>query len=337
MEAPCRGYLAPSSPSPLAASLARRFGGYQGVTLSTQFLGIGLVVVLLAGVVIWHRDRRLWLFGAVGIMSMVMSFGVQFGYWTPWRLVVSYPLLENVLPSRFQLMTYLCAGVMLGLIVDHTYWAVNRWHKSEDGPPAKGLHLVPHLGVWAALVVAAVALVPVVAYLQPEIPMTTQRVRLPTWFEQVAPRLTGHQVVLTFPPPFGYYATSLTWQAVSGMHYSIVGGDGPGGAPAREGSNRRAEYILNGYTLSGAPKPPTQEQIIAVRQALTSWGVTMVVLPNENGLPAYGRVRSTRSIAVLMSAVVGEAPLHQSGALVWTLGNRSSSNARTGQSKQRLG
>ncbi len=81
---------------------------------------------LLIGLVVWRRDRRLWLFAALGLLSVPLSFGLHTHGWTLWRLLVRFPLMDDVIPSRFLLITYLAAAVMLGLIVDHTYAAVNR-------------------------------------------------------------------------------------------------------------------------------------------------------------------------------------------------------------------
>ena len=47
-----------------------------------------------------------------------------------WRLFVRLPLMENIEPYRFVLITYLTASIMLGLIVDHSYRSVNRQRRS---------------------------------------------------------------------------------------------------------------------------------------------------------------------------------------------------------------
>ena len=57
------------TPSAKATALTHRLGGYQAPTLSDQYLGWGLVGVLVAGLVLWWRDLRLWLFAAVGVFA----------------------------------------------------------------------------------------------------------------------------------------------------------------------------------------------------------------------------------------------------------------------------
>ena len=133
-----RDYALPSAPSSLVLSLAHRFGGYQAPTLSGQYFGLGLLAVLLIGLVVWRRDRRLWLFAALGLLSVPLSFGLHIHGWTLWRLFVRFPLMDDVIPSRFLLITYLAAAVMLGLIVDHTYAAVNRRSAAARGHAGVG-------------------------------------------------------------------------------------------------------------------------------------------------------------------------------------------------------
>ena len=81
----------PSAPSAQLLALAHRFGGYQAPTRSAVYFGIGLFAVLAAGVLVWHRDRRLWFFGAIGVLSAWLALGVQKGHWTPWRLFAGCP------------------------------------------------------------------------------------------------------------------------------------------------------------------------------------------------------------------------------------------------------
>ena len=89
--------------------MSRVVGGSQGPVLSSQYFGIGAVVVVVVGTVVWRRDRRLWLFGAVAVVSAVLSLGARHNVFLPWQLVAHLPLLENISSSRFVLITYLAA------------------------------------------------------------------------------------------------------------------------------------------------------------------------------------------------------------------------------------
>jgi hypothetical protein len=319
-----KGYLLPLSPDPVATALDLRFGGYQAPLLSGQYFGIALVVVLIVGVLLWRRDRRLWLFGLVGAVSVPLSMGLHQNYWTVWRLFVRLPMMDNVIPSRFLVVTYLAAAVMLAVILDHVYAGTSRWQKArtartrEVGRP--GVRSKSRfVGALAGGLVAAVALVPIAVYYTAYLPLTVRPVVLPTWFRTVAPHLNSGQVILAFPVPFAFYQSAMTWQAVDKMQYAMVGGGGPNAMTERAGKERAGQvYIGNISVSNGGPEPITSREITAVRNALDGWGVTTVVVPDEPGLPVYERVHLVRSIAVLMTAATGQRPIRQAGAWVWT-------------------
>jgi hypothetical protein len=312
-----KDYLFASPPSPGFTALAHRFGGYQAPTLSGQYLGIGLLAVLALGLILWRRDRRLWLFAAVGAISVPLSFGLQMHTWTLWRLFVRLPLMENIIPSRFLIITYLAAAVMLGVIVDRTYAEIVRL--PLKAPPAVRRTRVGRrrlLAAGVALAVAAAALVPIADYYSSGIPLTTQRVVLPPWYRTVAPHLPGHQVVLAFPVAFDLLQSAMTWQAVDTMSFAMVGGGGPDSLAERAGPELAGQTFM-GTVSAGAAQTVTPTDIGAVRRALDGWGVTMVVVPDPSGLPEYEQLRQVRSLVVLMTAATGQLPVRQAQAWVW--------------------
>ena len=95
-----------------------------------------LVRYSLAGMVVWRRDLRLWLYAFTGTR--------------PWRspkaanwLFGLLPVLENIVPSRFDIVVYLCSAVMLGIVVDHTYSSANHWYRATAvESPARRLRLL---------------------------------------------------------------------------------------------------------------------------------------------------------------------------------------------------
>ncbi|HEX3460084.1 MAG TPA: hypothetical protein VHT49_04210, partial [Acidimicrobiales bacterium] len=72
-----KNYVLPLAPSASFAALSHRSGWYQGNTLSGQYFGIGLLAMLIAGFGVWRRDRRLWLFGAIILISVWLSLGFE--------------------------------------------------------------------------------------------------------------------------------------------------------------------------------------------------------------------------------------------------------------------
>ncbi|HEY1989661.1 MAG TPA: hypothetical protein VGG43_09365 [Acidimicrobiales bacterium] len=337
-----KDYVLPLAASQRFTNLAHRVGGYQGNTLSGQYFGIGLLAVVVGGFAVWRRDRRLWLFGAIALISVWLSLGLESSYWVPWRVLVKLPLIQNIIPGRFVIVTYLAAAVLLGVIVDRIYTRASQPFASAPDAPGVG-SAKPRLGPirpWAAgavagVVVAGIAVVPIAVYLAGTIPVVTQPVVLPTWFRTVAPQLPGHQVLLVYPAPFTIVQSAMTWQAVNGMHYSMVGGSGPGGVLSRAGKERdgQAAITINSLTMGRPSESPTD--ILAVRQALRGWGVTMVVIPDQPGLPRYEQVASVPSSLALMTAAIGNRPIHQADAWVWTgVGNAVPSGVPTSAAYQ---
>ena len=301
----------------------RVLGGYQGPALSYQYFGTWMVVVVLGGVAVWRHDRRLWLFGAIAVISAVLSFGTRPDIWLPWQALQHLPLLENVVPYRLVLVTYLAVAVMLGLIVEHVYVSVNRRRRSAPlagAERASGLDPTARwTGAGAAAVVAVVALVQPASYLAQTIPMTTVPVAVPTWFTAVAPHLPRHQVLLIIPAPFTSFDNSMTWQALDKMDFSMVGEGGPGGMLVETGTELTgAQVIAKISSQTPRARTLTADGVAEVRQALHDWRVTMVVIPDQPGLPAYDQIHSVTLAAALITAATGRLPVHQADAWVWT-------------------
>ena len=135
---------------------------------------------------------------------------------------------------------------MLGLIVD-ARTDINRWRASRlgggvvgrSGPMGHG----PRAGTVAAVAIALVALVPIGSYYSSGVPLTTQPVVVPASTRSVAPHLGPDQVVLAFPVPFALFQSAMTWQAVDGMSFAMVGGGGPDALPRGPARRPRARPI----------------------------------------------------------------------------------------------
>jgi hypothetical protein len=337
-----RHYVFSAPPQLRSAHLDHLSGGYQGPILDDQYFGFGLPVVLVAGLIVWRRDRRLWLFGAIGLVSAVLSLGVSSSglhIWLPWQLLARLPLAENIFPYRIVFVTYLAAAVMLGIIVDHTHQATGRRAGSSGhtGPGSQAGHHVPRAPTWsataAALIVAAIALVPLAGYLARTVPITARSVDVPTWFATVAPHLRGYQVLLVFPARSGTDTDNdnpMTWQAWDKMHFALVGTGGPSGLPQRAGRERQGELAIGRISRPvGTSETPGPGDIAAVRQALDQWGATMVVIPDQHSLPPYDQIASVALAAGTIAAATGRQPIYQDGAWVWRLtghGRRSASD-----------
>jgi hypothetical protein len=306
------------------------FAGYEGPALPQgEYLGVGLLVVVVLGLLVWWRDVRLWFFGAVRLVTVALSLDITSHYWVPWRVLAHIPLIQNVTVARFFGMTTVCAAVLLGLVVDRTYstmaGGLHRQSTAADTGPATatsaptGRRTVgAALAGMVALGVAAVAVVPMGSAIATNVPLTVQSVAVPRWFTEVGPSLPSNQVVLTYPPPVTG-GSAMTWQAVDLLRYALATGAGPESIPARAGRQRAGlDVITSDSEVFSTPAPATVANVAAVRRALAGWGVTYVVVPDPSGLvPRYNRTSSTAAALGLFTLALGRPPVFSHDAWVW--------------------
>jgi dolichyl-phosphate beta-glucosyltransferase len=307
------------------AQEAPALGGYAGpASPSPSYLGPGLLLVMAAGTIVWRSDRRLWFFGGLGVITAAISLRVGGDRWGPWSVVYHLPFFDNVVQSRFVAVFGLCAAVMAAIIVDRSRSGTLEWlthrHGEHQATTVRGR--APTASRWwagaMAAAVALVALLPVIAVLGPNLPLTMQPVTVPHWFETTADRLPPGEVLLTYPFATADSQASVPWQAIERMHYKMAGGGGPAGTVARAGSNQVGFSVLRSASVP-LLRPPalTASNLEAVRKAVHNWGVTMAVVPDDTGLPSFQTARGTKYGVAFFTAVFGSAPIHQDGAWVW--------------------
>jgi hypothetical protein len=306
-------------------TVAKTAGGYQGAAPpSPSYLGPGLLIVLALGVVWWRKDRRLWLFGSLGLVLAALSLSVTAHHWGPWSVLYHLPLFQNVVQYRFAGIIGLCAAVMLGVIVDRSRsdlaaWGGRRPRKAPQEGRRHGTSGSPWWATAVPLAVGVVALGPVAAVTAPNFPLTVQPVSVPRWFQDTAVHLPPGQVLLTYPFATADSQSSIPWQAIDGMHYLMAGTGGPAGTLPRAGRDAPGFAVLQDASAPVYPAPElSASNLDAVRAAMRNWGVTRVVVPDDTGLPVYQRARGTPYGVGFFTAVLGSAPAHQDGAWVWS-------------------
>jgi hypothetical protein len=162
-------------------------------------------------------------------------------------------------------------------------------------------------------------LLPSFIVLSPNLPLATRPVVVPRWFAEVGASLPPGRVVLTYPAPFSGLQSSQAWQAVNRMRWAQVGGGGPQGQPSRAGPSRPGFEVLLEASLPLGPAPtPSPSTLAAIRQALTAWKVTTIVVPDQPDLPPYDQGRSTAYAVGLLTAAMGRPPVHDHSAWVWS-------------------
>jgi hypothetical protein len=301
-------------------------GGYRGpATPSPSYLGPGLLLVVVVGLLIWRKDRRLWFFGGLALLLAALSLRVGGTHWGPWALVYHLSVLQNVVQYRFSAVIGLCVSIILAVIVDRSRTDLLAWSARRSQRTSPGVEATrPSRAAWwaggVALVVAAVALGPEAVVLEPNIPLAVQPVSVPRWFQDTAVHLPTGQVLLTYPFATADSQSSIPWQAIDGMRYQMAGGGGPAGTVVHAGAEKAGFSVLRAASLTLVPAPTlSADNLTAVRRAMGAWGVTKVVVPNSQNLPAYQQARGTTYGVAFFSAVLGSAPSHQDGAWVWSL------------------
>ena len=287
--------------------------GYQGPYISVQYVGIPCLLVLLASLIAWRHDLRLWFFALLAIVSALVSYVHPFG---------GLPLLQNIIPYRFVLVTFFAIAVLLCLVMEHTREAIRSWRQGSGTQSAatRGVSRIRHswTGTPAAVVVAFVALLPLVLEIGQTVPFSTQPIVLPNWFQTVAPHLEPDQVLLVLPVQYTAGESPMVWQSVGGFHFQMTEEGGPAEVYVGSGRFRRGAAII-GLASSGIPYFVhfTTADVAAARSILRIWGVTKVVLPDQPGLPAYDRVGSVPLAAALVTAATGQLPTKQADAWIW--------------------
>jgi hypothetical protein len=315
-------YVIPHSVSSSAIRADHLLYGYQGIPPSTGYWG-GALVVVVGGLVLWRRDLRLWFFAVLAVLAADLSLASADGSspWALWRYFDRRPILQNVIQVRFDIMVGACVAVLIGLIVDRTHSGVLRHLQRESRQGREPLRFWEPL--LAAAGVTAVALLPMELAVASVEPMAAAPVHVPLWFTTAARHLPGRQVVLVYPAPFGGVQSAMTWQAVGGLSFTMVGAGGPGAIPQRAGIERAGFDTLSATTLSFSQFSSrfTTQQISGVRRALLDWGVTTIVVPDQPRFPRYELGSHTAVAVALFTASTGNVPRFVDRAWVWTAVN----------------
>ncbi|MFZ0664205.1 MAG: hypothetical protein WAM97_00505 [Acidimicrobiales bacterium] len=307
----------------MSANALRIYGGYEGPNGLPHgaYLGIGLLVVVVAGIVAFRRERKLWYFCALAILSGTFSLGLPSTYWVPWKVLAHIPVVQNIAVARFFAMPLLCISILLAITVDR----VRTSAKAALGR-VLGTHLERRTAKTALVVsaafgiaVAAVAVVPMGSSVARNVPFTVEGVDLPAWFSEVGAHLPDGQVVLTFPPPVSG-GQGMTWQAIDLLRFAMATGGGPQSISQRAGKEMAGFDLITQASLVFSPPPPaTQNNVRAVREALTGWNVSQIVVPDPSSVePFYDRGGSTAWALGMFTLAVGRPPAFTDDAWVWS-------------------
>ena len=294
-------------------------GYFGGAGPNSSYLGIALLGFLLVSSVFWFKNRLAQVVAITGTISWLFSLG-QARAWMPWRLFEHVPVVSQIAPPCFSVITVLAAAFLLALSADG-WWNLAVEHHARRARAPHRRHDRRILGASGTVLalVSAATLIPVgAAY---SLPYVIHHEPIPVWFRHDAPRLPPQTVVLTYPLPGD---AAMGWQAVDGMGFRIVGGYAivPGGDGRHsEGLSpfRGSVAVLQSLHRTGLRSLPSAPLRVLgqMRTSLHDWGVQVVVVPMTEG-------QALSYAADFFTAVLGRSPRIQGHAWVWYgLGTRS--------------
>jgi hypothetical protein len=189
------------------------------------YLGIPLLAVITVLTWTFRRCRLLLFFVAMAAVSFVLALGPRLtvdghdtGIRLPFTLFRHLPVAQDILPLRFSLFVQLFAAAVLALGL---HLLIERRSTASRSRHGKGGHA---LGArLAALGVGAVALLPLV----PQVPYAGVPTAVPAFYSGPgAQRVPADSVVLAYPYPTNPDVQAMLGQAVAGLRFKLVGGDG---------------------------------------------------------------------------------------------------------------
>ena len=320
--------VAPQSDQWLSPILLRSFFTQVRTTGETLYLGLPLIVMVVATTV-WLWRRRIVLFmAAMAIAAFVLSLGQRLyidGHYTqiplPFEVLAHLPVLKSLLAIRFSLFTVMFAGGIVSTGLDELYWRVRRSQRPS--------WLAAN---WRGTAAASLALALAAAMVLPSIATSAQQTRP----AQVAPFFTSASVdvipngsvVLAYPypksPQIGHSYTDLVDQALldqaaSNMRFKLIGGYGWWPVP-------------NATYASPDPPPLKPLEVEAFFDAAfygsSTFAQSVMALQNVDALRQFMRMHDVESVIALPlgkhpAAVVSQVaaalgpPMRTGGVAVW--------------------
>ena len=292
-----------------AAVLAGHWAG--GFMENDAYIGIPLLIVSIYAVIRWRRDPWLRVVGFGTAAALVWSLGAFLHIDgithhllpLPGRLLDYLPVVDNILPARFDLFIDLGLAALVAVFVDRGVLA----------------------GSWRARVVGGLAFVLVCVTLAPRMPLPVYVTDTPRYFLPGGDIDALRQGTVALVVPYGDGESTmdpLLWQAESGFRVRMVAGAiytaaRAGGAAFGESlwpSGTTLDCVMQLLQAGVSTDPCTSDPVGAVRVELDQLGVQVILM----GPMAYGTEPALeRPMEAFLSRVAGTAPRIDEGALVW--------------------
>jgi hypothetical protein len=266
---------------------------------SGGYIGIPLVVLILAGLPLVIRRREIWILALGFFVALSVAIGSEptvnghfIGIRGPFSKLHQIPLLENSIASRWTLYMWLFLALLSGIILDRviTYFA------ATAPSPRRTMQLA------AASCVAALACLSLV----PRWPMTQAEKVVPLWFSSPAEKaLTLQSVVITAPLAVNGAPLAMMWQSVANFNFTLAHGSaGPQSAPWND-----LKTIITQCDAPNAPDRPNLTALGRAQDQMRQLGVTTLIATQYAGNP-------TCSSAVF-TALTGTPGIDQLDVRIW--------------------
>jgi hypothetical protein len=312
---------------------------YYLINAATMYLGIPLLVAVGVTVVLLRRRGIVQLAGAMTVISLILSMGSTLyvgGHDThlplPFVVLAHLPLTQGFLASRFSLYTILFASAIIAIGLD----ALHRrlvGSRRLDGLTRRRSELVV-LGV--TMIVALVIAIPMLPLGQQPSSATGASSLFSS--REASLDIPDGSALLAYPYPDSpsypgtYLGFSYSWryqsvndalldQAVSGMHFRLIGGYGWRPSGAEYGTPDPSRLLpgsvkdLFDFAFYGVATRPAQAKVLVtsdlvadLRAFVQAHNVDTVVVLHVGQHPA--------TVGRFLTAAIGE-PSRVGGALVW--------------------
>ncbi|MGE5137673.1 MAG: hypothetical protein ACM32E_32845 [Gemmatimonadota bacterium] len=275
-----------------------------GTTEYLAYLGLPLLLVLLAALIVCWRDRKVRLTALTFALLEAFTLGgsaVPLAGWhypgklLPWHWLAKLPVLSQVLPDRFSLLAAGAAAAALAFSFDLARRAVAGGAWWRRGIPAA---------------VAAMAVLPLVPLpLQAAAPAA-----VPAGWQAAFTRLhlPDSAPVLIVPIPWGHASQGMRWQAETGMPGAMnagyfIGPNKNGQAKAYGTGRIRSVATLVDGLWAGTPAGPDAVTTGKLRTGIAYWRPAAVVAVTTRG-SRIGRILIT---------LLGQPSFQTGQLLVW--------------------
>lgn len=315
------------APTPL--QLIRPVMGARGASLyrassllEGAYLGFGVLAVVALLVLVCRRSPRVRLAAALGAISALLSFGSYAdvngkGAPLPFLVLAKIPMLEDIIPVRFSVVTAACVAAVLAFALDWIH---------RDGAHRPEPAFRSNSANWRANAsLAAVFLVVGLTWL-PAWPFSSQSVqKLPSTVVRDLPH--SDPLVLTYPYPITAHDTAMLWQAdanfpfrLSGVYAMVPQRDGlPAAQAPLLHPDAVQEYLAaeEAGSTSRYPWPsPNVDMVAQIREFVVHQhvGAVLVNLSTANAARVGDR----------LSAALGPPRLTSGDWELWVTGGRGS-------------